>query len=138
MKAMRAFHGVSAALLKQFLSTGPKTFEQIERYLDTACLHPTGHHWVNNFLLPTLLVHQFECAEREGNILEASDPGTYDEVLLSCRPCSVCSLSHPVPATICAHLILRPRWILSVDTMLDSGMQSLLTSTPCSQGTSQV
>ena len=67
MKAMRAFHGVSAALLKQFLSTGPKTFEQIEQYLDTACLHPSGHHWVNNFLLPTLL-HQFERAEREGNI----------------------------------------------------------------------
>ena len=93
---MRAFRGVSAALLKQFLSTGLKTFEQIEQYLDTACLHPTGRHWVNNFLLPTLIVHQFE---REGgqHILEAGDPGTYDEVLLSCWPCSVCSLSHPVP-----------------------------------------
>ncbi len=70
MKAMRAFRGVSAALalLRQYLSTGPKTFEQIEHYLDTACLHPTGRHWVNNFLLPTLLVHQFERAEREGNI----------------------------------------------------------------------
>ena len=68
MKAMRAFRGVSAALLKQFLSTGLKTFEQIEQYLDTACLHPTGRHWVNNFLLPTLIVHQFERAEREGNI----------------------------------------------------------------------
>ena len=68
MKAMRAFRGVSAAQLKQFLSTGPKTFKQIEQYLDTACLHPTGCHWVNNFLLPTHLVHQFERAEREGNI----------------------------------------------------------------------
>jgi hypothetical protein len=65
---MRAFRGVSAALLKRLLSSGLKTFEQIEQYLDTACLHPTGQHWVNNFLLPTLLIHQFERAEREGNI----------------------------------------------------------------------
>ena len=65
VKAMRAFRGVSAALLKRFLSTGPKTFEQIEQYLDAARLHPTGKHWVDNFLLPTLLVHQFERAERE-------------------------------------------------------------------------
>ena len=65
---MRSFRGVSAVLLKRFLSTGLKTFEQIEQYLNTACLHPTGQHWVDNFLLPTLLVHQFERAEREGDI----------------------------------------------------------------------
>ena len=65
VKAMRAFRGVSAALLKRYLSTGENTFEQIEQYLDTARLHPTGRHWVDNFLLPTLLVHQFERAERE-------------------------------------------------------------------------
>ena len=47
MKALRAFQGVSAALLKQFLST--------------------GRHWVDNFLLPTLLIHQFIRAEREGD-----------------------------------------------------------------------
>ena len=46
VKAKRAFRGVSAALLKRLLSTGLKTFEQIEQYLDTACLHPTGRHWV--------------------------------------------------------------------------------------------
>ena len=68
MKAMRSFRGVSASLLKRFLSTGSKTFEQIEHYLDVARLHPTGRHWVDNFLLPTLLVHQFERAEREGDI----------------------------------------------------------------------
>ena len=65
---MQAFRGVSAALLKQFLSTGPKTFVQIEQYLDTACLHPTGRHWINNFLLPTLACPPIERAEREGNI----------------------------------------------------------------------
>ncbi len=68
VKAMQSFRGVSAAFLKRFLSTGPKTFEQIQQYLDTARLHPTGRHWVDNFLTSTLLVHQFEHAEREGNI----------------------------------------------------------------------
>ena len=68
VKAMRAFRGVSAALLNRFLSTEPKTFEQIEKYLDTACLHPTGRHWVYNFILPILFVHQFERAEKEGNM----------------------------------------------------------------------
>ena len=51
MKAMRAFRVVSAALLKRFLSTGLKTFEQIEQIEQIGCLHPTGRHWVNNFLL---------------------------------------------------------------------------------------
>ena len=40
----------------------------IEKYLDTARHHPTGHHWVDNFLLPTLPIHQFERAEREGDV----------------------------------------------------------------------
>ena len=44
-KSWGAFRGVSAALL-----TGLKTFEQSEQYLDIACLHPTGWHWVNNFV----------------------------------------------------------------------------------------
>ena len=29
--------------------------KNIEHYLDVARLHPTGRHWVDNFLLPTLL-----------------------------------------------------------------------------------
>lgn len=65
---MRAFRGVCAALLKRFLSTGPKSFAEIEQYLDTVRLHPTGKHWVDNFMVPTLLVHQFERAEREGDL----------------------------------------------------------------------
>ena len=68
VKAMRSFRGVAAALMKRFLSNGVKTFEDIEQYLDVARRHPTGRHWVDNFLLPTLLIHQFERAEREGNI----------------------------------------------------------------------
>ena len=67
VKALRYFRAVSAALLKRFLSSGPKTFEEIDEYLAVARLHPTGRHWVDNFLLPTLLIHQFERAEREGD-----------------------------------------------------------------------
>ena len=65
VKALRSFRAVSAALLERFLSSGPKTFEEIDEYLAVARLHPTGRHWVDNFLLPTLLIHQFERAERE-------------------------------------------------------------------------
>lgn len=54
--------------MKRFFSDGLKTFENIEQYLDAARLHPTGCHWVDNFLLPTLLIHQFERAEREGDL----------------------------------------------------------------------
>ncbi len=70
VKAMLSFQGVSAVLLKWYLSTGLKTFEQTQQYLDNVHFHPTGQHWVNNLLTPTLLVHQFEHAEkeREGNI----------------------------------------------------------------------
>ena len=45
-----------------------KMFEDVEQYFDAARRHPTGRLWVDNFLLPTLLIHQFERAEREGNI----------------------------------------------------------------------
>ena len=61
-----SFRAVLAALLKRFLSSGPKTFEEIDEYLAVARLHPMGRHWVDNLLLPTLLIHQFERAEREG------------------------------------------------------------------------
>ena len=46
VKAMQAFRGVSTALLKRFLSAGPKTFEEMEEYLDTARLHATG--WITS------------------------------------------------------------------------------------------
>lgn len=65
-KALRAFRSVSAALLHRFLATGLKTFEQLAEYLEAVPVHPTGQHWVDNFLIPTLLVHQFERSEREG------------------------------------------------------------------------
>ena len=67
-KAMRAFRSVAAALLQRFLSTEQNTFDDIEQYIETARIHQTGRHWVDNFLLPTLLIHQFERAEREGDV----------------------------------------------------------------------
>jgi len=69
VKAMLAFRSALVALPQRFLSTEAKAFDQINQYLDTARLHPTGQHWVDNFIVPTLLVHQFERAEREGDIL---------------------------------------------------------------------
>ena len=62
---MRSFQAVSAALFKRFLSSVPKTVEEIDEYLAVARLHPTGRHWVDNFLLPTLLIHQFDRSDRE-------------------------------------------------------------------------
>ena len=67
VKALRSIRAVSAALLKRYMSSGPKTFEEIDEYLAVARLHPTGRHWVDNFLLPTRLIHQFELAERKGD-----------------------------------------------------------------------
>ena len=65
MKAMRVFRSVAAALLQRFMSTGLKTFGDIVQYLETAHIHLTGQHWVDNFFLPTLLIHQFELVEQE-------------------------------------------------------------------------
>ena len=68
MKAMRVFRGVAAALLQRFLSTGQKTVNDIVQYLKTARIHPTGLHWVDKLFLPTLMIHQFERAERESQV----------------------------------------------------------------------
>ena len=67
VKATSSLRAVSAALLNRFLSSGTKTFEETDEYLAVARLHPTGRHWVDNCLLPTLLIQQFERAEREGD-----------------------------------------------------------------------
>ena len=43
-----------------------KSWKQICEYLEKARLHPTGRHWVDNLITPTLLAHQFLRSEREG------------------------------------------------------------------------
>ena len=65
---MRVFQNVAAALLQRFLSTGQMTFDGIAQYLKTACIYLTDPYWLDNFLLPTLLVHQFERAEQKGEV----------------------------------------------------------------------
>ena len=62
-----SFRAVSAALLKRLLSSRPKTFDEIDEYLAVARLHTMGRHWVDNLLLSTLLIHQFQRTEREGD-----------------------------------------------------------------------
>ena len=66
MKAMRLLQSVAAALLQVFLSIRQKPFGGIEQYSKTAQIHPTTPHKVDNFLLPTLLIHQFETTEWDG------------------------------------------------------------------------
>ena len=65
VKSMRAFRMLTAALLYDFLKDGPKTFEDISQYLDTAREHPTGKMRVDCLIRPTLIAHQFERAERD-------------------------------------------------------------------------
>ena len=67
VRAMRAFRMVLDALLQNFLRTGAKTCEEISAYMEEARKHPTGRYWVDNFLKPTVLTHQFIRAEREGS-----------------------------------------------------------------------
>ena len=40
----------------------------LRKFLITASIYLTGPHGVDNFLLPTLLIHQFEGADREGEV----------------------------------------------------------------------
>ena len=63
VKALRSYKSVASSHLKRFPSRGPKLFEPVDEYLGTAWAHPTGPQWVYNFLLPTLLIHQFEHVE---------------------------------------------------------------------------
>ena len=69
VRAMRAFRMVSVALLQNCLQGGEKSFEEIVSYMEDARQNPTGRHWVDNLVKPTLLAHQFLRAEREGNWL---------------------------------------------------------------------
>ena len=66
---MRAFRMVAAALLHDFLQTGEKSRDDIAAYLEKAREHPTGKLWVDCFIKPTLLAHQFLRAERQGDWL---------------------------------------------------------------------
>ena len=67
VRAMRAYRMVTCALLQEFLSTGAKTFEELSQYLEDNRSHPTGRLWVDNLIVPTLIVHQFLRSEREGD-----------------------------------------------------------------------
>ena len=56
----------ASILLQSFLETDFKSWKQICEYLEKARLHPTGRHWVDNLITPTLLAHQLLRSEREG------------------------------------------------------------------------
>jgi len=68
-KSMRAFRIVVAALLYDFLQKGEKNHDDIVVYLEKAREHLTGKLWVDCFIIPTMLAHQFLRAERTGDWL---------------------------------------------------------------------
>ncbi len=63
--AMKAFRMVSIALLKN----DSKTFQELCDHLETCREQPTGRHWIDNLIKPTLLVHHLLRSEREGDFL---------------------------------------------------------------------
>ena len=69
MRALRVFRMVSSILRQSFLQTGFETPEEICEYLERSQLHPTGRHWVDNLITPTLVAHQLIRSEREGDWL---------------------------------------------------------------------
>ena len=69
VRSMRAFRMVSTAILMPFLTTGPKTFQELCSYLETCSQHPNGKHWVDNMIKPTLLLHQLLCGDREADFM---------------------------------------------------------------------
>ena len=68
MRALRVFRMVSSILRQSFLQTGFETPEEICEYLERAQLHPTGRHWVDNLITPTLVAHQLIRSERERGV----------------------------------------------------------------------
>ena len=50
-----------------FLESDPRTVDDIVQYLEHASQHPTGCHWVDNLILPTIIIHQFLRAGKEGD-----------------------------------------------------------------------
>ena len=68
-QALRAYRMLSAALMHGFLSQEPRSYEDIERYLNQVSGNPTGKLWVDCLIKPTLIAHIFVQAECEGNLL---------------------------------------------------------------------
>ena len=69
VRALRVFRMMYSILRQSFLQIGFETWEEICEYLERAQLRPTGRHWVDNLITPTLLAHQLIRSEREGDWL---------------------------------------------------------------------
>ena len=68
VRSMRAFRMVSTAIFQSyFLTSCPESFDDLCGYLEVCRQHPTGKHWVDNLITPTLLVHQLLRSKREGD-----------------------------------------------------------------------
>ena len=94
---MRVFKSVAAALLQRFLSTGQNTFGGIAQYLETANMHLTAQHWVNNFLLPNTPDSPVWAYRAERwSPTETVEDEANDEALFLCWICPVSTLHYLV------------------------------------------
>ena len=59
--------------------------------------HPTGRHWVDNLLRPTLLVHQFLRSEREGSWHLQQKSGANAPLFLHRWSYPLCQIYHLAP-----------------------------------------
>ena len=94
VRAMRAYRMVSVTLLGHYLQGSVKTFDEIAGYMEEARQHPTGRHWVDNLVMPTVSSRR----ERRRLALPTTLLGKDASVLLQCRPHTLCLIHHMAPA----------------------------------------
>ena len=111
---------VTATLLQRFILNFKRCIDDIEQYLEITLIQSTGPHWVDNFVLPTLLIHQLEDAEREGEVhLKQLTVEPNGEVFHHCWTCPVCMTHYSAyNGNLCSFRrqclspLLSPGWIL--------------------------
>ena len=127
---MSAFRMVSSILLQCFLQTGFKTWEEICEYLVRARLYPTGRHWVDNLIIPTLLAHQLLRSERGVGLYSSSASSVYYHTFSSLDTTTMQGTSRGTASNFQCSCLPRPRTTfspvhLSADTRQAAGTLSL-------------
>ena len=68
VRSMRAYRIVSTFTFQSYvLNNGPTTFQDLSNYLDVCRQHQTVKFWIDNLLIPSMLIHQLLRSEREGD-----------------------------------------------------------------------
>ena len=107
VKALRSYDNVASSHLKRFPSRGPKSFEPIDEYLDTAWAHPHRSS-LSKQLPPTHSSHPpvWACWMRGKTLLQAYHDGMHDKVSLPCWP----GIIHSLPKTVHVGDTRPTRW----------------------------